>query len=204
MIHIESSAFSYSSLQSILIPSSVEILGSSCFSQCRSLSSITFESNSRLIRIESEAFSYSSLQSIVIPSTILFIGSDAVSTCQNISLVGETSCSEFDGWLNLITSGLAVDFRRILRANSGLRELKAYVVNVSGFEEKSMIVESDKVFNEIYCRADDGVLFVVTSNSRPDWVEKSQLEHKVENLMNVRHPCISAPIGFVFPMESGS
>jgi hypothetical protein len=43
-----------------LIPMNVEILGSKCFSSCKSLSSITFESNSHLTRIESEAF-YGSL-----------------------------------------------------------------------------------------------------------------------------------------------
>jgi hypothetical protein len=46
LIRIESDAFSFSSLQSIEIPRNVEILGSSCFSDCNSLSSISFESNS--------------------------------------------------------------------------------------------------------------------------------------------------------------
>jgi hypothetical protein len=50
-----------------LIPRNVEIIRSKWFSQCKSLSSITFESNSCLTRIESDAFSNSSLQSIVIP-----------------------------------------------------------------------------------------------------------------------------------------
>jgi hypothetical protein len=67
LAQIDSNAFSESSLQSIVIPSSVEILGSSCFSRCQSLSSISFESNSRLTRIDSTAFSSSSLQSIIIP-----------------------------------------------------------------------------------------------------------------------------------------
>jgi hypothetical protein len=61
LMRIESNAFSYSSLQSIVIPNSVEILGSFCFSRCKSLSSISFESNSRLMRIESHAFSGLSL-----------------------------------------------------------------------------------------------------------------------------------------------
>jgi hypothetical protein len=39
-------------LVEIVIPSSVEMLGERCFSGCRSLSSITFESGSRLSRIE--------------------------------------------------------------------------------------------------------------------------------------------------------
>jgi hypothetical protein len=56
-----------------LIPSSVEMLGSKCFSFCRSLSSITIESNSRLRRIESKAFYKSSIQSIVIPRNVQFV-----------------------------------------------------------------------------------------------------------------------------------
>jgi hypothetical protein len=45
----------------IEIASHIEILGSGCFSNCKSLSSIIFESNSRLTLIELEAFSSSSL-----------------------------------------------------------------------------------------------------------------------------------------------
>jgi hypothetical protein len=40
LTRIESEAFSSSSFESIEIPRNVEILGSSCFSQCKSLSSI--------------------------------------------------------------------------------------------------------------------------------------------------------------------
>jgi hypothetical protein len=77
LTRIESKVFSSSSLQSILIPRSVEILGSDCFSYCKSFSSITFESNSHLTRIESRAFSYSSLQSIIIPRNVQFIDGSA-------------------------------------------------------------------------------------------------------------------------------
>jgi hypothetical protein len=43
LIRIESKAFYGSSLESIVIPSTVQILGSSCFSFCKSLSSLSFE-----------------------------------------------------------------------------------------------------------------------------------------------------------------
>jgi hypothetical protein len=66
-----------------LIPRNVEILGSKCFSDCRSLSSIAFESNSRLTRIESNAFRGSSLQSILIPRNVEFID---VSTFVSVAL----------------------------------------------------------------------------------------------------------------------
>jgi hypothetical protein len=76
-MRIESEAFSFSSLQSIMIPRNVEILGSKCFSHCRSLSLIIFESNSHLTRIESKAFSCASLRSIVIPRNVEFINDSA-------------------------------------------------------------------------------------------------------------------------------
>jgi hypothetical protein len=45
---IESGAFYKSSLESILIPRNIKIVGSKCFSNCESLSSLRFELNSRL------------------------------------------------------------------------------------------------------------------------------------------------------------
>jgi hypothetical protein len=35
-------------------------------------------------------------------------------------------------------------------------------------------------------------------------VSESEIEKEIENLINLRHPCITAPIGFVFGLESGS
>jgi hypothetical protein len=46
VIRIKSLAFQDSALQSLLIPRDVKVLGSSCFGDCKSLSSISFESNS--------------------------------------------------------------------------------------------------------------------------------------------------------------
>jgi hypothetical protein len=97
LTHIESSAFYKSSLQSIMIPSSVKILGSSCFSCCQSLSSMTFESNSHLTRIESEAFSDSSLQSIMIPNNIEILGSKCFSKCKSLSSITFESKSHLIG-----------------------------------------------------------------------------------------------------------
>jgi hypothetical protein len=103
-----------------MIPKNVEILGSKCFSWCESLSSITFESNSHLIRIESEAFYQSSLRSISIPSTILFIASNAVHMGLQLKLIDGDSCPEFDRWLQLRRSRIAVDFRRIRKVGFDL------------------------------------------------------------------------------------
>jgi hypothetical protein len=155
-----------------------------------------------LIRIESSAFSSSSLRSIVIPSTILFVASDVVYIPLEISLLDGNSCPEFDRWIDLRRHQIAIDFRRILRVDSGLQQLRDYVVNLSVFEETSMIVRSDGVLNEKYRRSEDEFLIVVKSISFTECVEKSQLENEIENLLDLRHPCIAAPIGFVSPSKS--
>jgi hypothetical protein len=67
----------FSKSSEIEIGRNIEILGSGCFSFHKSLSSITFKSNSHLTRIESFAFSGSSLQSIVIPRKVQFIDGSA-------------------------------------------------------------------------------------------------------------------------------
>jgi hypothetical protein len=63
----------FSKSSQIEIQSRVEIVGSSCFSSCESLSSISFESNLRLSRIESHAFANSFLQTIGLPGSIAWI-----------------------------------------------------------------------------------------------------------------------------------
>jgi serine/threonine protein kinase len=63
-------------------------------------------------------------------------------------------------------------------------------------------LESGGSLNERYCRDDDGILFVVKSNSLPDCIEEADIENELENLINAVHPCIAAPIGFVFLDES--
>jgi hypothetical protein len=59
---IGSSAFSCSSLQSIIIPCSVKVLESWCLSFLNLLSSISFESNSRVTRFEDRTFSFSTFE----------------------------------------------------------------------------------------------------------------------------------------------
>jgi hypothetical protein len=113
LIRIESEAFSNSSLQSIVIPSSLEILGSSCISRCESLSSISFESNSQLKHCESRAY-YGCHLSIVIPSTVEFLAYDADSDLSQFSLSNPGSCPMFYRWRHLRKSGITVDFQQIL------------------------------------------------------------------------------------------
>jgi serine/threonine protein kinase len=149
-------------------------------------------------------FHESSLESILIPSTILFIASDAVDNASQVSLIDGNSCPEFNRWLYLKRSGIEIDFRRIQRLGFDVGGLGDYIVNLSVFEERSNIWESDEVGNEIYDRIEDECLVLVKSKAHSANVSESDIEKEIENLINLRHPCISAPIGFVFGIESGS
>jgi hypothetical protein len=182
LTQIESYAFSYSSLQSIVIPSRVDILCFGCFSWCESLSSISFESESRLTRIESRAFSYSSLQSIVIPHNVQFIADNAIPCQCQISLVDGDSPSNFDGWNSVRTSGLSLNFRRIVTFNSGLADLSGYLVDISSFSKVSDFAGFDGNSNEMYERVSDGLLMVIESMRIIDFGEdfESQDGNEIE------------------------
>jgi hypothetical protein len=50
---------------------------------------------------------------------------------------------------------------------------------------------------------DDFVIFV-KSMPLSEALEASQIKNGLEKLIALRHPCITAPVGFVFPIGSGS
>jgi serine/threonine protein kinase len=157
-----------------------------------------------LTRIERGAFHESSLHSILIPSTILFIASNAVDDASQIRLIDGDSCPEFDRWLQLKRSGCAIDFRRIRRVGFDLPSLEDYIVHISVFEKRRIICESDEVSNQIYHRIEDGFLVVMKSKPHSEDVSESEIENELERLINLHHPCIAAPIGFVLPIVSDS
>jgi hypothetical protein len=59
-----------SALISIIVPKSVEVLCKECFSNCKSLTSVIFEFDSKLQRIEESAFAENSLTSIHVPKSV--------------------------------------------------------------------------------------------------------------------------------------
>jgi hypothetical protein len=133
-MRIESKAFYDSSLQSIVIPRNVEVLGSFCFSSWKSLSSITFESDSRSKRIEAHALHDTPICSVVIPQTICAIACDAFPGDCQISILGCNSCLELERWCAGRQRDSTTDFRRILRLGSGLPCLSEYLLDLSVFE----------------------------------------------------------------------
>jgi serine/threonine protein kinase len=157
-----------------------------------------------LTRIESKAFHESLPQSILIPSAILFIASDAIDVASQIRFIDGDSCPNFDRWLQLKQSGIVIDFPRIERLAFYVRCFNDYIVNFSVFEERSIMWYSSEVGNEIYDRIKDEFFVFVKSVPHSENVSESEIEHEIEKLINLHHPCITAPIGFVVPIESGN
>jgi hypothetical protein len=141
LTRIEWETFSSSSIQSIMIPRNFEIIRWGCFQDCKSFSSISFESNSRLRRIESQGFHDLGIDIvIVIPSTVLFVAFDAISNLSNIFISDRDSCPEFDRWRQLRKSGIAIDFRWILRVGSGLRDLNDDRINLCLMKDHCFVI----------------------------------------------------------------
>jgi serine/threonine protein kinase len=140
----------------------------------------------------------------LIPSTILFIASDAVDIASQMIVIDGNFCRGFYRWLKLKKCGIRIDFRRIERMGFDLPCLEDYIINLSLFSEKSMNCDSDEIGNEIYHRIEDEFSILMKSVRLSEHVEKSRIATVLEKMINLRHPCISAPIGFVFEIESGN
>jgi hypothetical protein len=135
------------------IPRNVEIVGSSCFSCCKSVSSISFESNSQLQRIEATGLGQINHR-FVLPSTVLFIASNAVDNSFQISLADADSCPEFGQWHQLRASGVVVDFRRSRRIGSGLGALAEYEFDLSRIN-RTLVLKQGSISMKIYQEVDD-------------------------------------------------
>jgi hypothetical protein len=83
----------FGSCNSLVIPWWVVVLKGSCFHECKSLESVTFENGSRLERIERKAFYCSGLKSIVIPPSTIVLDESSFSGCKSLeTVVFEDSC----------------------------------------------------------------------------------------------------------------
>jgi hypothetical protein len=140
----------------------------------------------------------------IVPSTILFIASDALREPFRIELSDHDSCPEFGRWRQLRASGVIVDFRRLRRFGWDLPSLPNYQFDLSEFNEGSLMNESDRVSTKLYHRRSDDCVIVVKSFLVSVSVESCYIEKEIEQLINLRHPCIAAPIGFVDPSQCGA
>ncbi|MDR2412575.1 MAG: leucine-rich repeat domain-containing protein [Holosporales bacterium] len=74
-------------MKEIVLPEGIDILGEEVFSECRTLTSVLFGSDSRLSRIESRAFRATGLMEIIIPASVEFIGERSFAKCEALSSV---------------------------------------------------------------------------------------------------------------------
>jgi hypothetical protein len=188
----------FSKSTTITIPKDIEILCSNCFSLHRFSLSLSFELHSRLRRIESQAIPRRVVRSrrpiqrsIDLPGSIEFIASDAFPFLHEISLSEGDSIPSFHEWKRVRLSGIAVDFRRI----------EHFDARGFDFENTGLICGQDGHSKEISRRVSDGLLMLVESVHISGFRSKIELERTFEILANLRHPCISAPLGFVIPTD---
>jgi hypothetical protein len=86
----------FGSCTSVVIPSSIVVLGKWSFCLCRSHESVTFESGSRMERIEESAFSGSGFKSILIPASVVVVDKESFCGCQSLESVTFESGSRLE------------------------------------------------------------------------------------------------------------
>jgi hypothetical protein len=95
----------------VRLKNEIEIFGTGCFSGCESLSSLAFESGSKLTRIEARAFSgFSSLKSILIPQSVLELAADWDEGSSLRKMLFESALS-LRGMMERMNVDLSRDFR---------------------------------------------------------------------------------------------
>jgi hypothetical protein len=80
-------AFSGSVFPSIGIPSSVKVFGGYCFSDCKNLRTVTFESGSQLWRVGESAFSGSGLPAILVPASVAVLCESCFPGCNSLASI---------------------------------------------------------------------------------------------------------------------
>jgi serine/threonine protein kinase len=109
------------------------------------------------------------------------------------------SCPEYDGWQRLLRTGMMVDFRRICRFESGLPSESDCLFNFCGFIEGPQLRGSDLNSTQIYQECEDKRWIVVKSINLPGCTDERDVMRRIEDLMNLRHPCIAGVIGVFLP-----
>jgi serine/threonine protein kinase len=77
--------------------------------------------------------------------------------------------------------------------------LSDHLLNLSEFSEATQLRERDDLSTQMYQECDDGLLILVKSIKLWGRVDNCHVERTIEDLVNVRHPCIAGAIGVVPP-----
>jgi hypothetical protein len=189
---------SFPSSSNIVIFSDIEILGSSCLLSCELLSLILFEPDSLLKCIDAHVCK-GRYCLIIVPSTTFFIACNASRDPRQISLANVDPCPEYARWQQLRSLKFQVDFRRLRRFDSGLPSRLDCLFNLIGFREISQLSANERYLTQKYQECDGGFEIHVESMNVSVYDYIADLEKRIENVMNLRHPCISYTIGVVLP-----
>jgi hypothetical protein len=84
-IRFDNFAFSFSGIETLRVPKTVQTIGKSCFAWCRVIQTVTFESNSQLRIIEESAFANSGLKSLIVPPTVEVIDKFSFASCKKLT-----------------------------------------------------------------------------------------------------------------------
>ena len=91
--------FSLATIEKLVVPSCVKVLGESAFIMCERLNEVVFEQGSRLERIERCCFDRCNLTKIVLPESVQYIGEFCFSDCLNLrEVVIPRSVRKIDGF----------------------------------------------------------------------------------------------------------
>jgi hypothetical protein len=193
----------FGSSSSILIPRNIEILGSSCFSSCESLSSISFKSNSRLTRVEADAFAGTSVDFVLLPHNTAFIAGGAFSTSCTVSMCESSSCPEFIEWTSRRRFDSGLNFELPVRR----KLMSEWVVDLSDFVLVRVIKEDSRCPVEIHRNRVNGNQIAVKcfpKLSTQDDIQKEIFIREIEALVRLDHRCIVPFFGYVLQVqESG-
>ena len=77
-----SNVFAKSAIESIKFPSTLRVIGVSCFAQCTRLRRVEFSEG--LERIDEDAFQETAIESVLLPSSLRKLGQGAFSWCDNL------------------------------------------------------------------------------------------------------------------------
>jgi hypothetical protein len=102
----------------------------------------------------------------------VFLAHDAHADLSQLSLSDPDFCSVFDRWRRARESGVAVDFRPMLKPRPGHPCLTNSVFDITELEEESVFLEGDRSSSRLYRMRRDGSLIVVKSISLSDLISE--------------------------------